>query len=149
MKNGEISKILLVDDNSEQLTLLKAILRNVETSIFMASSGEEALNLVRENNFALMVLDIRMPKMNGYELADRIMNLCDGNLAPIIFLTAIYLDEIPIFSGYGNGAIDFMTKPLDITIFKSKVKEYLELDQQIRNANSSVINIANNLQKAI
>lgn len=149
MENSDISKILLVDDNSDQLTLLKAILRDVETSIFTASSGEEALNLVRENNFALMVLDIRMPRMDGYELADRIKNLCDRNLVPIIFLTAIYSDEFHIFRGYGYGAIDFMTKPIDITNFRSKVKEYLELDQHMKNPNSSVINIENNLQKAI
>ncbi len=133
MENSEISKILLVDDNSLHLFLLKGILQDVETLIFTASSGEEALKLISENNFALAVLDIQMPKMNGFELADRIRDLHDRDLLPVIFLTAAFSDEIHVFKGYDYGAIDFLTKPVNKTIFISKVKIFLELDQHKRN----------------
>lgn len=133
MKNSEISKILLVDDNSLHLFLLKGILKDVETLIYTATSGEEALKLISENNFALAVLDIQMPKMNGFELAGCIRDLHDRDLLPVIFLTATFLDEIHVFKGYDYGAIDYLTKPVNKSIFISKVKILLELDQHKRN----------------
>jgi len=142
--NNSISKILIVDDNTFYLSLLKTILKDIEAEIYLASSGREALELINKNDFALAILDIQMPEMDGFELAGRIRNLYNRDLIPIIFLTAYFSDEIQMFKGYDNGAIDYLIKPVNKTIFISKVRIFLELDRQKRNL------IANNdlLQKS-
>ena len=91
MMNNEISKILIVDDNIFYLSLLKTILKDVEATVYMASSGKEALSLIHENDFALIILDIQMPEMDGFELATRIQNMHNRDLVPIIFLTCLLL----------------------------------------------------------
>jgi PAS domain S-box-containing protein len=132
MKNT-ISKILIVDDNTFYLSLLKTILKSVDVEVYMASSGNEALTLINENDFALAILDIQMPEMDGFELAGHIQHLKNRDVVPIIFLTAYFSDEIQMFKGYDNGAIDYLSKPVNKTVFISKVKIFLELDQQKRN----------------
>lgn len=131
MKNIH-SKILIVDDNDFYLSVLKTILKDIEVEIYIANSGELALKLINENDFALAVLDIEMPEMNGFELAGHIRNLHNRDLLPIIFLTAYFSDEMQMFKGYDNGAIDYLTKPVNRGIFISKVKIFLELDKQKR-----------------
>lgn len=131
------SKILIVDDNVMYLALLNNILKEVEATVFMASSGIEALKLINENSFALAILDIQMPEMDGFELASHIRNLHGLDLVPIIFLTGYLSDDIHIFKGYDNGAIDYLTKPVNKIIFLSKVRIFLELDRQKRNLISS------------
>ncbi len=132
MANNKISKILIVDDNSFYLLVLKTILKDVDANVYLANSGEEALSLLNGNDFALAILDIQMPEMDGFELALRIKNLQDRDLLPIIFLTASSSDEIQMFKGYDNGAIDYLMKPVNKTVLLSKVKIFLELDQQKR-----------------
>ncbi len=133
MLKNEISKILIVDDNSFYLTVLKTILKDIEVAVYLANSGKEALSLLNENNFALAILDIQMPEMDGFELAGHVRNIQDRDLLPIIFLTAYSSDEIQMFKGYDNGAIDYLTKPVNKTVFISKIKIFLELDRQKRN----------------
>ena len=135
--HSTISKILIVDDNTFYLSLLKTVLRSVEAEVLMATSGKEALALINENDFALAILDIQMPEMDGFELAGRIQNLKNRDIVPIIFLTAYLSDEVQMFKGYDNGAIDYLSKPVNKTVFISKVKIFLELDQQKRNLISS------------
>ena len=132
MANNKISKILIVDDNSFYLLVLKTILKDVDANVYLANSGEEALSLLNGNDFALAILDIQMPEMDGFELALRIKNLQDRDLLPIIFLTASSSDEIQMFKGYDNGAIDYLMKPVNKTVLLSKVKIFLELDRQKR-----------------
>jgi PAS domain S-box-containing protein len=131
--NNTTSKILIVDDNTFYLSLLKKILKDVDAEVFMASSGKEALLLFNENDFALAILDIQMPEMDGFELARHIQNFPQRDLVPIIILTAYFSDELLMFKGYDNGAIDFLTKPINKTVLISKVKIFLELDLQKRN----------------
>ncbi len=142
--NNTISKILIVDDNTFYLSLLKTILRSVEAEVYMASSGKEALSLIQENDFALAILDIQMPEMDGFELAGHIQNLKNRDIVPIIFLTAYLSDEVQMFKGYDNGAIDYLSKPVNKIVFISKVKIFLELDQQKRN----LITSKDSLQKS-
>lgn len=137
MLNNENSKILIVDDNFFYLTLLQTILKDVNADVYLANSGKEAISLLNDNDFALGILDIQMPEMDGFELAVHISNLQNRDLLPIIFLTADSSDEIQMFKGYDNGAIDFLTKPVNKTVFISKVKIFLELDRQKRNLISS------------
>ena len=131
------SKILIVDDDVYYLTLLKAILKNIDAIIHVAESGEKALSLIEENDFALAILDIQMPDMDGFELAKRIRSLQNRDLVPIIFLTSYLSDEIQMFKGYDYGAIDYLTKPVNKAIFVNKVTIFLELDRQKRNLISS------------
>src|ERR1035437_2446204 len=133
MTNNEVSKILVVDDNTFYLSLLKTILKDVEAIIYLASSGKEALSIIHENDFALIILDIQMPEMDGFELAARIRNMHNCDLVPIIFLTAYFSDEVQMFKRYDNGAIDYLTKPVNKSIFYRKVQIFLELDRQKRN----------------
>lgn len=130
--SNSLSKILIVDDNTFYLSLLKTILREVEAELHIASSGKAALDLLENNNFALAILDIEMPEMDGFELAKCIRNYPDKDLTPIIFLTAYFSDELLMFKGYNYGAIDYLTKPVNKTIFLSKVRIFLELDRQKR-----------------
>lgn len=131
--NQTTSKILIVDDNEMYLALLKSILKDVNANVYMANSGSEALKLINENSFALAILDIQMPEMDGFELADHIRKMQGLDLIPIMFLTGYKSDEIQVFKGYDYGAIDYLTKPVNKIIFLSKVKIFLELDRQKRN----------------
>lgn len=131
--NQTTSKILIVDDNEIDLALLKSILKDVNANVYMANSGREALRLISENSFAMAILDIQMPEMDGFELADHIRKLQGLDLIPIIFLTGYKSDKIQIFKGYDYGAIDYLTKPVNKIIFLSKVKIFLELDRQKQN----------------
>ena len=135
--NDLLSKILIVDDDFNYLTLLKAILKNINAIVHIAESGEKALSLIEENDFALAILDIQMPDMDGFEIAMRIRSLKNRDLVPIIFLTSYISDEIQMFKGYDNGAIDYLTKPVNKSIFVNKVNIFLQLDRQKRNLISS------------
>lgn len=128
-----ISKILIVDDDTYYLTLLKTILKNIDADVLIAESGEKAISLIEGNDFALAILDIQMPDMDGFELASHIRSQQNRDLVPIIFLTSYFSDEIQMFKGYNNGAIDYLTKPVMQTIFVNKVRVFLELDRQKRN----------------
>jgi len=131
--NDLVSKILIVDDDAYYLTFLKAILNKINAHVLIAESGEKALPLIEQNDFALAILDIQMPDMDGFELASRIRSLQNRDLVPIIFLTSYFSDEIQMFKGYDNGAIDYLVKPVNKTIFVNKVNIFLELDRQKRN----------------
>lgn len=132
-----ISKILIVDDDTYYLTLLKTILKNIDAEVLIAESGEKAIALIEGNDFALAILDIQMPDMDGFEVASHIRSQQNRDLVPIIFLTSYFSDEIQMFKGYNNGAIDYLTKPVMQTIFVNKVRVFLELDRQKRNLISS------------
>ena len=86
MTAEKTSKILIVDDNTLDLSLLKAILKDIDAAVYTADSGNNALELIENNNFALAILDIHMPEMDGFELASCIRNRKDRDLLPIIFL---------------------------------------------------------------
>ncbi|MFY9153723.1 MAG: PAS domain S-box protein [Prolixibacteraceae bacterium] len=139
--NTTTSKILIVDDNTFYLKLLKTILNEVDAEIYMAGSGMEALKLIHKNDFALAILDIQMPDMDGFELAGQIRKMNNRDLVPIIFLTAYFSDELQMFKGYDHGAIDYLTKPVNKIIFLSKVKIFLHLDQQKKNLIQSKFSI--------
>ena len=131
-------KTLVVDDRRENLVAMQRILNDLDTELIMASSGNEALALTLEHQFALILLDVMMPQMDGFETAALLRQheaTCD---IPIIFVTAIGKDDKQIFKGYETGAVDYLFKPLDPDILKSKVKIFLEMHRQ-----KTAINLAN------
>ncbi|MEA9356194.1 hybrid sensor histidine kinase/response regulator [Bacteriovorax sp. PP10] len=122
--------ILIVDDRPENLISLENLLKEDDVVIYKAQSGVEALELLLKHGFALALLDVQMPEMNGFELAELMRGKEKTKTIPIIFVTAGAIDAQHTFMGYDAGAVDFLYKPLDTRIVKSKVKVFKELEQQ-------------------
>lgn len=123
-------EILIVDDVKDNLLALKALLKRDDVTISQAQSGGEALELMMKHDFCLALLDVQMPIMNGFELAELMRGTNKTKNIPIIFVTAAGNDEKYVFRGYESGAVDFLRKPLDPNAVKSKVNVFLELHQQ-------------------
>lgn len=122
--------ILIVDDKPENLLALESILEGLDLNIVRATSGNKALGLMLEYDFALVLLDVQMPGMDGFETAE-LMRRCEKTKnIPIIFITAINKDQKCIFKGYEVGAVDYLFKPIEPLILKSKVKVFIELQKQ-------------------
>jgi PAS domain S-box-containing protein len=119
--------ILMVDDRPENLVALDAILRPLGHELVEATSGEAALRHVLRHEFAVILLDVQMPGMNGFETAELIKSRERSRHTPIIFLTAISKDEEYVFQGYSAGAVDYMFKPLNPDILRSKVSVFVDL----------------------
>ncbi|MFG1401240.1 two-component system response regulator [Xanthobacter sediminis] len=120
-------KILVVDDVSANLASMRRLLAAVEADIYEAKSGNEALALCLDHRFALILLDVQMPDMDGFEVASLLNNdpaTCD---IPIVFVTAAYLDDINRLKGYTFGAVDYIAKPINDAVLLSKVTVFLEL----------------------
>jgi two-component system, sporulation sensor kinase E len=125
-------KILIVDDRPENLLALERLLQDTGAQVIRATSGNEALKATLHHDFALAILDVQMPEMDGYELAEYLRGGENTRNLPIIFLTAVYADEHHVFKGYAAGAVDFVTKPYSPEIMLAKVRVFLELDRQRR-----------------
>lgn len=130
MESNERANILIVDDRPENLISLKALLEDESVDIFTANSGEEALSIMIEKEFSLVLLDVQMPGMDGFEVASLMKGMKKTRNIPIIFVTAISKEKQYIFKGYEVGAIDYIYKPIDSVILKSKVHVFLELFKQ-------------------
>src|SRR5262245_28237233 len=124
---SEPTNILLVDDEARNLDALEAILAAPEYRLFRAQSANDALLALLGHDFAVIVLDIRMPDINGFELAQMIKQRKKNQHIPIIFLTAYLQDERDILAGYGAGAVDYLSKPINPQILKSKVGVFVDL----------------------
>jgi signal transduction histidine kinase len=122
-------KILIVDDKRENLYALSSTLKDLDAEVIMSESGDEALKNILNHRFALAILDVQMPDMDGYELAEFIRNEEETKHLPIIFLSAVYSDDYHIFKGYSAGAVDFLVKPYEPMVLKNKVKFFLDLDR--------------------
>jgi two-component system NtrC family sensor kinase len=120
-------KILAVDDVTSNLVLIDAVLADMQCDIVRAYSGAKALALLGEHEFALMLLDVQMPIMDGYEVARRARAHPAGRDMPILFLTAEDRDEQSVLRGYGTGAVDFLFKPIEREVLRGKVRVFLDL----------------------
>lgn len=126
----EAVNVLLVDDNERNLDVLESILASPEIKLIRTKTADEALLSLLHNEFACIILDIQMPSMNGLELARLIKTRKRCQHIPIIFLTAYFSDEKDVLLGYGAGAVDYLTKPINSAILKSKVGVYVDLFQK-------------------
>jgi two-component sensor histidine kinase/CheY-like chemotaxis protein len=124
--------ILIVDDEPKNLTVIEAILDAPDYRLVRAESGEEALLALISGDFALLVLDIRMSKMTGLELARLLKERKKSANVPIIFLTAYYNEDEHVLDGYGAGAVDYLLKPVNPTILRAKVAVFAELYRKRR-----------------
>lgn len=119
--------ILLVDDLEENLIALEALLANEGVTCLKARSGDEALELLLVNDFALALLDVQMPTMDGFQLAEFMRGSSSARDIPLIFLTAGSADIQRRFRGYEAGAVDFIQKPIEADILRSKARVFIEL----------------------
>ena len=126
MKNSAVD-ILLVDDREDGLIALEAILQNPRYNLIKVRSGKDALVEVAKTNFAVILLDVQMPEMDGFETALRIRQMPESKYVPIIFVTAINKDDSYVFKGYQAGAVDYIFKPVDENILRSKVSVFVDL----------------------
>ena len=122
--------ILIVDDKPANLLALRKILERPGLNIVEATSGNDALALLLEHDFALILLDVQMPDMDGFETAELMRGNEETRHIPIIFVTAISKEQKYVFKGYDKGAVDYLFKPLDPDILQSKVNIFLELHKQ-------------------
>jgi len=121
-------KILLVDDTPDNLVSLEAALSGLGEELVMANSGKEALRYLLEDDFAAILLDVRMPDMDGFETAELIRSRPRSRQTPILFLTG-YRNEEHLFRGYDLGAVDFLFKPIVPEVLRSKVAVFVELSR--------------------
>lgn len=124
--------ILIVDDKQENIFSLKSLLTLHNFNVDTASSGEEALKKILENSYSLVILDVQMPGMDGFEVAEAISGFNKAKDTPIIFLSAVNTDKKFITKGYTSGGTDYVTKPVDPDVFLLKVKTFYKLSQQTR-----------------
>jgi signal transduction histidine kinase len=130
MKSQVLSKVLIVDDLADNLQALDALIRHEQRIVFQAASGEQALQLLLEHEFALAILDVQMPGMDGFELAELMRGTERTRHIPIVFTSAAGRELNYAFKGYETGAVDFLYKPLDSEAVRSKVNVFVALDQQ-------------------
>jgi len=124
---AESVNILLVDDRPENLLALEAILEPLAQNLVRADSGPEALKQVLGYDFAVILLDVQMPGMNGFEVAEIIKSRERSRTIPIIFLSAISKEDAYVFKGYSMGAVDYVFKPFNTDVLRSKVAVFVEL----------------------
>jgi PAS domain S-box-containing protein len=122
-----MANLLLVDDRPQNLLALSAILEPLGQTLITATSGEEALRQLLEHEFAVILLDVQMPGMDGFETAELIKRRQLTRDVPIIFLTAISKEEKHVFHGYEVGAVDYVFKPFDPIVLRSKVAVFIDL----------------------
>ena len=128
----DVVKFLLVDDIAENLDALEALLRRDRLELHRARSGAEALELLLMHDYALALLDVQMPEMDGFTLAELMRSTERTRRVPIIFLTAVATDDRRLFRGYGAGAVDYLFKPIDSRLLLNKAEVFFELDRQKR-----------------
>jgi CheY-like chemotaxis protein len=126
------AKVLLVDDRPENLLVLEAILQGLGHELVTAESGEEALKRLLTDDFAVILLDVQMPGMDGFETAEHIKRRERTRHIPIVFLTAIDRKPHHAFRGYATGAVDYLSKPFDPWVLRAKVSVFTDLWEKSR-----------------
>ncbi len=127
-----VQNILMVDDTPDNLYSLEAILEAPGRNLIKAHSGPEALKVLIKSDISLILLDVQMPGMDGFEVAEIMRSNPKTKNVPIVFVTAISKDQKYVFKGYQAGAVDYLFKPLDPVILASKIDFFLSLDKQRR-----------------
>lgn len=127
--------ILIVDDNAQNIYSLKQLLELHKFKVDSAESGQEALKKILQSEYSLIILDVQMPDMDGFEVAEAISGYSKSKDIPIIFLSAINTHKKYVAKGYGSGGVDYVTKPFDPDILLLKVKTFYKLSEQHRRLN--------------
>lgn len=139
--------ILIVDDKQANLFSLKTLLQLNVYDVDTASSGEEALKKILKNEYELIILDVQMPGMDGYEVAEIITGYSKSKDIPIIFLSAVNIDKRFITKGYTSGGVDYVTKPFDPDLLLLKIKTFSKLYRQAKELNDIKDNLEQKVEK--
>src|SRR5207253_1570083 len=123
-------KILMADDSADKLTALESVLSAPDREIYQAKSGTEALRLLLLHDFAVILLDVQMPVLNGFETASLIRQRPKSAHTPIIFVTASSPSDSQIFEGYSYGAVDYLFTPVVPEVLRSKVSVFVDLKKK-------------------
>jgi len=130
IENSDKKSILIVDDTPETLSLFEQALGNLDCTLYTASSGQEAVDMtIKNDGFDIILLDIKMPGLNGYRVAELIREHQKFKPIPIVFITASHTDERDVARGYEVGAVDYLTKPVDLEILLNKVQSLLVVNK--------------------
>lgn len=121
-------RVLIVDDDKQNLLQISAALAYLEAEVDTAPKAKEAIYLINSQSYAVMIFDVNLPEMDGFELADIIHSGYANTKTPIIFISGVFFDEMSVFKGYRTGAVDYLTKPLNMNILISKVQVFLDLN---------------------
>ena len=122
--------ILMVDDRDENLLALERLLEDMDLDLVKASSGNKALELLLDHDFALILLDVQMPEMDGYEVAGLLGQFEKTKHIPVIFVTANSVEESYMHKAYESGGVDYVVKPINPLILRSKVRIFAQLHRQ-------------------
>jgi signal transduction histidine kinase len=133
------AKLLIVDDLPENLLALEALIKREDRVVYKALSADEALSLLLQHEFAMAILDVQMPGMNGFELAELMRGTEKTRNIPIVFVSAAGREMDYAFKGYESGAVDFLHKPLDMHAVKSKVNVFVDLYRQSKAMKEQVV----------
>ncbi len=125
-------KLLVVDDHPKNIFVVEEVLSELPCECLKATSGQEALSLLLKHDVALALLDVQMPGMSGFEVAEFMRGKKQSSQIPIIFITAISKEPLHVFHGYQSGAVDYLFKPFEPYVLQSKVRVFIELHQQKR-----------------
>jgi len=139
--------VLIVDDIEENLLYIESIIRNFNINLIRSLSGKDALEKTKGLELVLAIIDVRMPGMSGYELAEKINEERTGINVPIIFITANIFSEIEELKGYSAGAVDYIYKPFPSQVLKSKVNIFLDLNKQKQTIIRNAIELKENEEK--
>lgn len=160
MENNSDIKILLVDDREDNLTSMEIVLEGQGYTFYKATSGKDALRiLLNEDDFSLILLDVKMPIMDGYETAELIYQREKLRQIPIIFITAHDYEEGAVFKGYEAGGVDYIRKPFNPQVLRSKVSVFTELyrknrlleqqEKKLREINADLMNLNQHLENRV
>src|SRR5260370_41646631 len=130
--------ILLVDDQEINLAALEVMLEPLGQNLHLAQSGREALRMLLERDFAVILLDVKMPVLDGFETAKLIRERKRSAQTPIIFLTAVAEERVQLFQAYSLGAVDYLVKPFEPAILQAKVSAFVEMALNTRQVMQSV-----------
>lgn len=124
--------LLIVDDYAPNLISLEAVLESPDWTLVKARSGAEALEILARQEISLVLLDVQMPEMDGFEVINMINKNKELQFLPVIFLSAVHRDDKSVLKGYELGAVDYLCKPLNPVILKAKVDFFMKLDRRRR-----------------
>lgn len=140
-------KILIVDDLKENHLVMESVLADSQLDIIKAMSGEESLSLCIEHEFAVIFMDVQMPGMDGFETAEILRSIEKTKNIPIIFVTAINKEQKSIFKGYEVGAVDYLPKPIDPIILRSKARIFKEMYLQRKTIERQVVELEERVEE--
>jgi signal transduction histidine kinase len=152
MTPPDLVNILIVDDEPRNLSVLESILDDPGYRLVRATSGDEALLALVSDDFAALVLDVQMPGMSGFELAQMVKERRKTSRIPILFLTAFYNDDQHVLEGYGSGAVDYLHKPVNPAVLRSKVAVFAELhrkERELERANRRLVELNATLDRRV